>query len=213
MYGLQRSGTNYMETLMRLNYPDAVFLNGIVRSEITHKHFRLYPEKHIIPEPQFANQIIAPDLASFEAQLPFAAPDLYLVVSKDPYSWFLSYQKWSIKNNWPPHEHHYMMEWVLFYSMWMGYAATDNRILCIKYDDLLTEPATALHQVASILQYPDVDHVRTTNKVYASRRFSPEKKQAHLSGENLKSIPETELSHINTLLPGKLMSFLGYGYK
>jgi hypothetical protein len=210
MYGLQRSGTNYMETLMQLNYPDAKFLNGIVRSEITHKHFRLYPEKAIIPEPQFANTLQVGDLRTFESHLPFPSPDLYIIVSKDPFSWLISYQKWSRKNNWPHHEHHYISEYVLFYGMWKQFALTSDKIIFVRYDDLLIEPKITLDKVATLLNWPLREHMHTTNKVYASRRFSSDKKQAHLSGEHLKSIPSDELHTINALLPDELLKFLGY---
>lgn len=210
MYGLQRSGTNYMETLMRLNYPDGHFLNGIVRNEITHKHFRLYPQKNIIPEPQFDNRLQVPTFAEFESNLPFPSPDLYIIVSKDPYSWYASYQRWSKKNNWPPHAHHYIEEYNLFYGMWMQYAGETDRILFVKYDDLLTDPAAVLDQVATRMQWPVKPNIRTTSKVYASRRFSASKKQAHLSGSAKQEIGAAEVEAINRLVDKALMHDMGY---
>lgn len=210
MYGLQRSGTNYMEALIKLNYPDVQFLNGIVRNEITHKHFRLYPQKHIIPEPQFANTLNVPDLVAFEKQLPFAPPDLYLVVSKDPIGWYSSYMKWSKKNNWPPHAHHYIEEYTLFYGMWKDYAAETDRILFVRYDDLLTAPETVLQQVGAKLGYPPLQKFRNTRKVYASRRFTAEKKQAHLSGAHKQVLSADDLQAIRTLTDPALLTFMGY---
>ncbi|HNA57009.1 MAG TPA: sulfotransferase domain-containing protein [Chitinophagales bacterium] len=210
LYGLQRSGTNYMETLLQLNYPDGLLLNGTQRNEITHKHFRLYKEKEIIPEPQFANTLLVPTLKDFEAALPFQAPDLYIIVSKDPYSWLGSYNKWSIKNNWPAHQHHYIMEYVLFYKMWMNYSREAKNILFVRYDDLLTDPAMVMKQIAQVVEWPELEKVQSTNKVYASRRFTIEKKIAHLSGDQIKKINPQELRQINEMLPENLMEFMGY---
>lgn len=210
MYGLQRSGTNYFEALMHLNYPDALFLNGELRSGITHKHFRLYPDKNIIPEPQFANTLILPDLASFEKQLPFAAPDLYVVISKDPIGWFTSYQRWSKKNNWPKVSHHYIEEYNLFYGMWMQYAASGGHILFIQYDTLLRTPDVVLKMVAEQLGYPVRKAITNTKKVYASKRFTQKKKQEILGGAYRQSLSEEMVQEIKQKVDPSVLSFLGY---
>lgn len=210
MYGLQRSGTNYLEALLTLNYPDVQFVNGVVRHEITHKHFRLYPEKNIIPEPKFANKVIVNDLASFESQLPFSPPDLYLVVSKDPVSWYSSYINWSRKNNWPPHAHHYIDEYNLFYGMWRKLATETDRIVCVRYDDLLRSPESIVQQIGAKLGYPPLRNFRDARKVYASRRFTKEKKEAHLSGAYKQVLCAEELETIRSLADRSLLDFLGY---
>jgi len=121
-----------------------------------------------------------------------------------------SYNKWSIKNNWPAHQHHYIMEYVLFYKMWMNYSREAKNILFVRYDDLLTDPAMVMKQIAQVVEWPELEKVQSTNKVYASRRFTIEKKIAHLSGDQIKKINPQELRQINEMLPENLMEFMGY---
>ncbi len=211
LYGLQRSGTNFLKSLIHLNYPDCRFGNGAVRNAVDHKHFRLYDNKEIIPEPQFENQMYFPSFPDFENALQLQ-PDIYLVISKDPYSWFVSYTKWSQKNNWPPHAYHYIEEYNLFYGKWMEFSKQTNKILFIRYVDLLQEPLRELHKIANTLQIAPVDQMKTAKKVYASRKFTGAKKEEFLKNEHLAKISAEDLQMINIKLNTNLMAFLGYDF-
>lgn len=210
MYGLQRSGTNYFESLMHLNYPDAVFLNGELRSAITHKHFRLYADKTCIPEPQFANTLQLPDFSDFEKHLGDAVPDLYVIISKDPVAWFTSYQRWSKKNNWPQVSHHYIEEYNLFYGMWMRYAAQTDKILFVQYPTLLKTPDIVLQQVATKLHYPVRPEISNTRKVYASKRFTDKKRQDTLNEVYRSELSEADATRLYQHLDNEVATFLGY---
>lgn len=212
IYGLQRSGTNYLEALIARNFPAVHKLNGTERSAITHKHFRLYPEKNIIPEPQFHNSLLVQDFAQFESNIPGLKPDLYIVASKDPYSWLSSYQRWSTKNQWPAHEHHYIQEYDLFYGMWMQFARESNKVMFIRYDDLLTDPGKIMNEIAMRLGYPAINKIKVPKKVYASRRFSSAKKEAHLSGAPKKELSAEDTLAIQKHVRPELMQFMGYRF-
>jgi len=209
LYGLQRSGTNFLESLVNLNYPSCRFLNGELRSDITHKHFRLYNRKECIPEPQFMNSLTFDSFAAFEKMLP-QSPHLYVVVSKDPYSWYVSYNKWSQKNNWPPHDYNYIEEYNLFYGKWMEFSKQTGKVIFIRYADLLQQPISEINRIGQALDLPHLQQLRQTNKVYASRKFTGNRKEEFLSHDHLKKIPPGEMSTLNQLLDKELMKFLGY---
>ena len=100
LYGLQRSGTNFVEQLIARNF-NVTFLNSNEhRDAPIQKHFRLYDDKSVITPPAYGNDYQFRNFEEFEAVLPEPA-DGYVVISKDPYSWTLSYQKWAKKCNWP----------------------------------------------------------------------------------------------------------------
>lgn len=211
LYGLQRSGTNYLETLINLNFPDCNFLNGESRNEITHKHFRLYDNKKMIPEPQFNNNLSFKNFPEFENKLPpNKIPELYIIVSKDPYSWFVSYRNWSKKNNWPNPDYHYIEEYNLFYGKWMAFDEENKRIIFIQYAEALTNPERVLQKIAHALNLPVREKIKTTKKVYASRRFTSDKKDAFLHKSYLQKIAPEDFVTINTLLDTGLLSKLGY---
>jgi len=211
LYGLQRSGTNYLETLIQLNYPNCSFINSEVRNEIMHKHFRLYDNKNYIPEPQFENNATFNSFEAFEQSLPIIEkPDLYLVMSKDPYSWYTSYMGWSKKNNWPNRGYHYINEYNLFYAKWLEFSIESGKIIFIRYQDLLTNPLPIINQIAKALLLPEKITVRTTNKVYASKKFTTDKKDAFLKRAYLNKISNQELVLMNSLLNKSLLLQMGY---
>lgn len=209
LYGLQRSGTNFLESLVRLNFPGCHFVNGEVRNAIDHKHFRLYDNKAIIPEPQFLNHGQFSSFAEFEKQLP-EVPEVFLIMSKDPYSWLVSYNNWSRKNNWPKPHYHYIEEYNLFYGKWMEFSKSTNKILFIRYVDLLQQPLEELKKIAALLHLPDPEKLKTTKKVYASRKFTGSKKEAFLNNDHLQKISANDLNLINQKLDRQLLDFLGY---
>ena len=211
LYGLQRSGTNYLETLIKLNYPGCVFLNGEKRNEITHKHYRLYDNKLVIPEPQFTNNNTYPDFEHFESALPKnMVPDLYILISKDPYSWFGSYVNWSKKNNWVKPNYHYIEEYNLFYRKWMTFAEQTDKVIFIRYADLLTDPLGTLNKIGTALHLAPKHKLKTTKKVYASKRFTGNKKERFLNKDYMKSIAPEDLQAIQLKIDRELMKFLGY---
>ncbi len=56
VYGLQRSGTNWLEKLIDLNFVDVSRENvGYARSLPLHKHFRLYDEMTFVPASAMSN--------------------------------------------------------------------------------------------------------------------------------------------------------------
>ena len=211
LYGLQRSGTNYLETLINLNFPDCNFLNGESRNEITHKHFRLYDNKKMIPEPQFNNNLSFKNFPEFENKLPpNKIPELYIIVSKDPYSWFVSYRNWSKKNNWPNPDYHYIEEYNLFYGRWMHFAKESSKIIFVRYSDLLTQPLEVLNNIGKSLNLPPLLKLKSTKKVYASRRFTGDKKEQFLNKDHLNKITREDMEIINLTLDSELTKFLGY---
>ena len=200
-----------METLIKLNFPGCIFLNGEKRNEITHKHYRLYDNKNVIPEPQFVNSGVHPTFQLFEQELPKnKIPDLYIIVSKDPYSWFVSYRNWSKKNNWPNPEYHYIEEYNLFYGKWMHFSKESPKIIFVRYSDLLTEPLEVLNKIGKSLNLSPLIKLKSTKKVYASKRFTGTKKDEFLNKDHLKKITSEDMKIIDLTIDHELIKCLGY---
>jgi hypothetical protein len=191
LYGLQRSGTNYLQSLMERNYPQVAFVNVDERNNPAHKHFRLFDDKNCIPEPQFMNRVFVRNLKEFESYLE-KPPSIYLVVSKDPYSWYISYKKWAQKNNWPSPSYHYMQEWNLFYAKWLVFAEQSDKVIFVRYIDLLTDPAGQLSLIAKKLNIPIKESIKTMRKVYASKRFTSADARYYLNKEYLHALDPHE---------------------
>jgi hypothetical protein len=215
-YGLQRSGTNFLETLITKWY-QVLFLNKEDdRSSPLHKHFRLYNEKEMIPEPQYRNEYFTPDFASFERLLD-VVPSYYLVISKDPYSWLISYKNWARKCNWPKVSHHYISEYNLFYGKWLEFSKQTEKIVFVRYIDLLRDAAGEMSKIElkigltkkTINGYPS----RSIGKVEQSEEFSNDRRNYYINENFLETYTGDELHEINCLLDKTVMTQLDYEQK
>ena len=95
-YGLQRSGTNFLESLLKKNFKVSIPNLRKEREHPLQKHFRLYDDKTKIPEPKYYNKITYKNFKEFEKSLDLSKEiQGIIIISKDPYSWLLSYEKWA----------------------------------------------------------------------------------------------------------------------
>jgi hypothetical protein len=220
-YGLQRSGTNFLESLLAKKYR-VKFLNSNIdgirpdRSSPLHKHFRLYDEKDIVPEPKFRNDLKIASFIDFEKLLE-VVPDYYLIISKDPYSWYLSYTEWAKRSKWEPVPYHYILEYNLFYAKWLEFSQQTKKILFVRYIDLLRDPDEELKclELEMHLQKKFLYMLRSNVvfKVPQSREFSIDKRSYYLSEQYLQSYTKEGLKEINDLIDPEVITRLGYQKK
>jgi hypothetical protein len=213
-YGLQRSGTNFLETTLRKNFKVEFLNSNRRRSAPVHKHFRFYSNKNLIPEPQYKNDVNVKSFEEFES-LFSSAPELYLVISKDPYSWFLSYRKWAAKYDWPEVDHHYAEEYNAFYGFFGRLSRETDRIIFVRYSDLLTDAEATLKRLAGEADMPGRklskwSGFNVPKKVSQSKSFDSEKLRYYTEREFLNQLSGQEIQEINNAIDLDLMTFLGY---
>lgn len=215
-YGLQRSGTNFLETHLKRKYRVRFLNSNDDRRSPVQKHFRLYDEKDIVPEPQYHNELETADLRAFE-QLLEIIPDYYLIISKDPYSWLLSYNAWAEKCNWPDVSHHYILEYNLFYKKWLDFSLESEKILFVRYLDMLADIDEEIGRLESVMSldrrllYPLIPSF--VNKVPESTKFSNDRRAYYLHDEYLESYSNKDLHRINNLIDPDVLAGLGYQKK
>lgn len=212
-YGLNRSGTNYLKEILSKHF-DLNFLNNDERSGPLHKHFRLYDNKKLIGRPNFYNDKLFRSFQQFEQEaLQGVRLDLVVVISKDPYSWHLSYTKWGKKNGWPPSPHPYIKEYNEFYRKWLQFSEESSRVLMVKYIDLLSDPADFLEKTGQRFDLPLIQEIKTRiriKKVPVSRRFTPKREEYYLNGKYLEEFSPPELEELNNNIDHELIKKLGY---
>lgn len=215
LYGLQRSGTNFLERLL-LDNCRCNIANDPERRSPLHKHFRLYDEKEVVPEPQYRNEITVRDFAALDAEVEEKTGKqctAAFVISKDPWSWLLSYRRWAEKCEWPAVPHHYLTEWNLFYGRWLELGRTTPKIGFVRYLDLLTDPAGVLDWVVSGHGLPPRvrrKRVRRYGRIPQSDRFTAARRRWYLEGRYLEEFDRAELDEIDALLDGGVVEGLGY---
>ena len=215
IYGLQRTGTNYVEQLMKRNLRVLSENNLHDRSSILHKHFRLYDEKLKVPHPNCVNSIYLRDFRDFRA-LTKTDFRFCLIVSRHPPSWLQSYAKWGKKWEWPPSSHHYIEEYNLFYRKWLDFANQSSLVRLVKYEDVVRHPLLFLRDMRD--QYLLRRRVfsvccgwRVPSKVPQSRRYRRSELKHVAVGSHLWDLFEDrEKSIIKSKIDHRTMHQLGY---
>jgi len=214
LYGLQRSGTNFLATTLEQNYYLQVCnKRGKSRTSPLQKHCRFYANKDLIPHPDYRNDLAIATFEECEALLP-EVPEYYLVISKDPYSWYLSYCDWAKKCNWPEVSHHYIEEYNLFYEFFLKLAARSDKFIFIKYAELLEDTRAVLHRLEATLRVKRKSLARlmlnVPGKVSQSQGFSSDRKAFYLNERYLEQYSTEELDRLNHHLDPQVVSALGY---
>lgn len=216
-YGLQRSGTNFLETLLKKNFRIKILNYDKERDQPLQKHFRLYDDKQFMPEPQYDNDLRFENFAGYVAALNTTKKvDGIVVISKDPYSWLLSYRNWAEKCSWPSVEHHYIEEYIRFYSKWRQFAQEDDRIHFVRYIDLLSNPEKELNKIKEKLglnlrlSRKITGKVKGVGKVSQSKGFTQDKLNYYLNKEYLNKFSKEEMELIQSKVEPDLLDFLGY---
>lgn len=212
-YGLQRSGTNYLEKLLKNNYRVRFLNSNKDRSSPLQKHCRLYDNKTMIPEPQYHNDIVVENFEQFEALFK-SPPDYYLVVSKDPYSWYLSYKAWAQKCKWPDVRHHYIEEYNLFYGKFLELSSQTDKFIFIRYADLVKDANAVLNQLEKNMNLKKRLLARiifkSPTKVSQSSGFTDDRRNYYTEQKFLSKYNEKELELLNSLIDSQVINRLGY---
>ena len=219
-YGLQRSGTNILETHLKQNFKLEILNNNLDRKDTLHKHFRLYNEKQYIPESQFYNDVTYNSFKEYESSFGLTKKvDGIIVISKDPYSWYISYLNWAKKCNWPKVDYHYIEEYNRFYVNWLTFSKEDDRIIFIKYIDLITNAKHVLTTIKNKYQLP----LKLTKQIFGiynqiekvseSKNFTTSDLKYYTEKEYLKTLSLEDMEAINSKINQSLLQELGYEYE
>jgi len=165
IFGLQRTGTNYLQELCKKNFPDKI----TIVHDFGWKHGPIaYTPLHWVEE-------------SARKKAEDKEIDC-LVIIKNPYTWIESIKKW-----WPKEYGYelsieeYIEVYNVRYSSYLYYLRHEKpvifyrRVQLIRYEDLLTN----LHGTMNTI-YP-TEKVRDVNNVPLSAKFTKERKVHYLS--------------------------------
>ena len=81
LYGLQRSGTKYLEVLLKHQFHVQFMNNNKDRTSPLQKHFRLYDDKGLVPEPKYQNEIRVANFEELEDLININSNHFIIVIS------------------------------------------------------------------------------------------------------------------------------------
>jgi len=213
LYGLQRSGTNFVESLLDWNFQIAWRNVSAPRNHPAHKHYRPYGGR-AFPTQEYRTEDPPTTLKAMEAKLEPPLPTYYLIVSKSPYSWLLSYRKWARRCQWPEPNHHYIQEWNLFHRTWLEWQKSTERIIFTRYVDVLEMSQKELQQIRKKMGlqkgFKTCLQKLTPNKVDQSPNFDEERRRYYLERKFLDRFDSDELGLLNSQIEINTAQALGY---
>lgn len=192
-HGLQRSGTNYLCTL--LAQADYRVVNRIDpdRTDPRHKHFRWQADKStIVMDRRYGNALQPASLAEVNALCGYARDMRHVVLFRHPRSWLDAIFRWGLQNGWFASEAEflsrglyraYLAEWHAYYGTWADFAQGDPaRVLILGYADLKRDPGAVLARIDAfagvIRRHPPVGLGQIT-KVRHSRPMAEPRESLH----------------------------------
>lgn len=221
IYGLQRSGTNYVEALFIENFKGVKIWNEHYPDCLpTQKHFRLYDEKHLIPSLQFQNNFHYENFSAFDAHVTRLTEQVelnYVVVVKHPLSWYLSYFAWASKKHHIDHRKkevngHFILEWNLFMKKWLDFKKeAPNRVSIVKYEDLIADSSSELDASMTLFGLEKRhENYFIPEKVGMSKGFNAKRLNYYKKKSYMSELPETHYRVIRELVDESVLDDLGY---
>ena len=160
--------------------------------------------------------MVVQDFQQFES-LFVLKPDYYLVVSKDPYSWYVSYRNWARVCHWPTVRHHYIEEYNLFYGKFLELARQTDRIIFVRYMDLLADSVGMLGYLERTMKlektFLSTLFRKRPGRVPLSTRYTQKERVEYLNEGFLQKMSAAEFEELNRNLDKGVCRALGYEVK
>lgn len=199
LYGLQRSGTNTLETFININYNIKFDNEKQDRKSAGHKHFRIYNNKNTMPN-DYKNDIYINSLEDLDNELG-GNMNKYIVIYKDIFSWLLSIEKWAKLCNWEKkNKMDYIEDYINFINKWRSFK--NNRILFINYNDYLQFIIKGNKNITKNLEkFLNIEQkkiYKIPNKVDQSTKFTKKKLMYYINKNYIKEYTPDEIELIKS---------------
>ena len=202
LYGLQRSGTNVIQTFLETNF-NISFMNKGDRQSPYNKHFRIYDDKDIIPQTdnknQYKNQYIIQSLKELDKLLgDLNQTNKYIIVYKNIFSWLPSIEKWAKGCKWKTNSKmEFVEDYLNFIKKW--YSLRNDRVFFIKYEDFLNisdDNNSLVNKLSVFLNKKPKKNIYSFDKVNCSKQFTTSRKRYYINHEYMSLYPKEELDKI-----------------
>lgn len=221
IYGLERSGTNYLTSILESNFNVEFHINGATYSLPNHKHFRPYNQPEYFSQLMLVHHFKYDSFLTFDAhveRLTNRTNLKYVVISKNPYSWFTSFNSFARKNKMFFHiprkhlNHRYIIDYNLYFEKWLEFKREcPEKIMIIRYESLLSDFSTTVQGIMNNFSLKQTSNeLRNPDKVSMSKKFNAKKRQTYLEGNFHEQFSDDHLLELSDHLDPQVISALGY---
>lgn len=202
LYGIQRSGTNILETLWNNNFNKKIIVYEDDYKYPTHKHYRLY--KTYVNYNDFDRDVKA------VLKIPQNTKMNYIIMIKEPYSWLVSYKKWAIKCKWENVTiEHMMYEYNNFYNMWIKWRENNKNIYILNYNLILLNQIKLMQSLAATFKLLFLSNKLIVPKsIPKTGIFNQERRDYYINKLYMNDLTEEEKEIIQTSLMDSIRSFI-----
>ena len=209
-YGLRRTGTNWLEQLLKTNF-EICFDN--FGSSFGHKHSMIISEFDNL---NLLNKNINDDRNDRNDR-----EYKFIVNVKHPYSWVLSMRKWRRKNNQSLESISTLIDrYNRFYSKWVEFSKQfPDRVIIVKYESLLQGYGRVMYDIQNkyklVQSNPpsrnSTNMYREINRtIPQSGGFTQERKKWYIQKQYNKELPNNDKKEIKDLIDLDLINSLQY---
>jgi len=199
--GLQRSGTNFLQQILELNYPAIEIIYSNDRSSPNHRHYRIFNKNELqqnykehINDSIFVHEKLISDLKTYESYTNIQNYDLILFIMKDIHHWCNSYKAtgWITECS----NKQLIQEYYLYLQKVKMLTDSSKKIKAIKYRDLLLDTK----KVLSSLNLEIHNNIKIPNRINMSPQFDKIKTLNYIKDNFIwDNFNQHELSLINNL--------------
>jgi len=227
-YGLQRTGTNFLEAILGDNFHIELLNSARSRAEhdICHKHARYYENSDFVSAGFKCHDIKDFEDLSARIKKDNPLPDFFVVISKDPYSWLLSLRSHAKKREkrYKNLKFHPIKEYILYYKKLISLSEQGGNFIFVKYVDMISnvDNLSRLQKLMNLRKR--VENINNNKKkVYMSDTFSEERRRFYMDKLYLNKLrddasrsPEgyffrqDHIEEINRNLDEEVIEYLGY---
>lgn len=187
IYGLARSGTNFLEMFLKDNFSLKIDCRPKKGIDPKHKqlpgykHFRIFDDKSLITAKEVTNNIVVSSIDDLDLLLNNPEhTNKYIVIYKNIYSWLYSYLPFAkiIRRN--PDTNACIKEYVAYRKKWNE--LQNDRVLIVNYNSLVMHPIDEDNPaIQEIIAFLDIEPVHNNivhrRIVPCSSEFSNQKEQ------------------------------------
>lgn len=162
-HGMQRSGTNYLCSI--LVEAGARVVNEVdpVRSSARHKHCRWQDDKLTISmDPAYRNEFHVESVADLNRVAGYQANTRHVLIFKQPDLWLASIRRWALRSGWLSTDdselrwtqaaREWLVEWDAYHTKWFSLAdQAPDEVLIVNWQRLVAHRSEAPPAIAGFL--------------------------------------------------------------
>ena len=223
IFGLRRSGTNYIAWLLSNNF-SRIRINHEYSDEFGHKHSIITPDGVLSEEVRAIIGFCGTKVKIGNEQLIKKRKKCVVCIVKDPYSWYLSvmnmYRKLNhmnapkeFLNPFPLHPEH-ILRWNIINKSYITFCKENpTQSILIKYEDLLLDYKTTLITIQNKFNLTKVGSWKNNNCVvdpYYHHNTPFTKTQYYINNIFLNEYDKDNIDWFNRYLDKTVVTTLGY---